>query len=44
MSPPGDLYDLRQQTTAFEGLAGYSTGRVPITAMRASPNSCPPPG
>ncbi len=41
MSPPGDLYDLRQQTTAFDGLAGYSTGRVPITGEEGEPEQVP---
>jgi putative ABC transport system permease protein len=41
MSPPGDLYDLRQQTTAFDGLAGYSTGRVPITGDEGEPEQVP---
>jgi putative ABC transport system permease protein len=31
LSPPGDLYDLRQQTTAFEELAAISVGRQPLT-------------
>jgi putative ABC transport system permease protein len=34
---PGDLYDLRQQTTAFEGLSGLNTGRVPVRADDGEP-------
>ena len=41
LSPPGDLYDLRQQTTAFGGLAGFSTGRVPITGDEGDPELVP---
>jgi predicted permease len=41
MSPPGDLYDLRQQTTAFDGLAGYATGRVPVTGDEGEPELVP---
>jgi predicted permease len=44
MSPPGDLYDLRQQTTAFDGLAGYSTGRVPVTGDEGEPELVPSAG
>jgi putative ABC transport system permease protein len=41
LSPPGDLYDMRQQTTAFEGLAGYNTGRIPITGDEGEPELVP---
>ena len=38
---PGDLYDLRQQTTAFDGLSGMNTGRVPVSAEEGEPEQEP---
>ncbi len=39
--PPGDLYDLRQQTTVFDGLASVRTNHAPVTIADAEPERVP---
>jgi len=36
-SPPGDVYDLQQQGTLFEGIAGVQTGRTFLRAEGVEP-------
>ena len=37
LSPPGDVYDLQQQGTLFDGVAGVSTGRAFMRAEGMEP-------
>lgn len=39
--PPGDLYDFRQQTTVFEGLASVNTGNAAVAVGDAEPERVP---